>query len=34
LQHIVRNLLQQGMSVEQVATITGLPVTQIEQLSN
>jgi Uma2 family endonuclease len=32
LQQIVRNLFQQGMSVEQVASITGLPVDRIEQL--
>lgn len=32
LQQVVRNLFQQGMSVEQVASITGLSVTQIEQI--
>jgi Uma2 family endonuclease len=32
LQQIIRNLLQQSMSVEQVASITGLPVDRIEQL--
>lgn len=34
LQQIVRNLFQQGMSIEQVASITGLSVTQVEQLRN
>jgi len=32
LQQIVRNLFQHGMSLEQVASITGLPVDRIEKL--
>jgi Uma2 family endonuclease len=34
LQYTVRNLLREGMSVEQVARLTGLSESQVEQLGN